>query len=288
MIKKLLLLVLFVCAPLPAAAAVLSLSAQPAALGVGDVVRVMLSVDSDEAVNAFSGSIIYPPALLQPVAVLDGSSIVSVWLTHPQLAAGSSVVPFAGLTAGGYSGKGGELFSIIFRVVAAGTPRLLVRDAQVLRNDGAGSAAKVTLAPLNVVAAALPQGGYVEQADTAAPEAFEAYLGTGAQVEGAQPYLVFSAQDKASGIDHYEFAQRRAVWFWSTLSWSRVESPLPLNVDLVDDVYIKAIDRAGNERMATFTHRHWLRPQEVLSIAGILIVLLLAYGIRRYLCSTTH
>lgn len=271
--KTLLTLLIFFLAPLTACAATLSLSATPAAIGVGDVVEITISVTSDIPVNTFAGSLVYSRNLT-PLSVSDGSSIISVWLAHPTV---SSPISFSGFTPGGYVGRNGKLFSMLFRVTSAGTASISVADTSILRNDGAGSAEPVKVAPLALSILKVPQGGYVTPEDTDPPEPFVLAIGTSSQPFDGQSYLVFSAVDKNSGIDHYEVAESRLPWFLP-LVWNDTGSPYLVNDQSgVSDIFIKAVDRAHNERITVFHRTHLLRPYEWVVLAMIMGVLCILY-----------
>lgn len=263
--------VLILSFPALASAATLSLSAQPATVGVGTVVRVTVSIDSVIPVNAFSGTLHFPPSLLAPIAVSDGDSIISMWITHPATTTGSVV--FAGATPGGFSGRNGRLFSVLFRTIAAGNAPLSLADTHVLRNDGAGTNEPATLVPADISIAQGSRAAFTEPADTAPPEPFMQYLGRSPQLFDDQYYLAFAAVDKESGIDHYEAAETRWPRWLVAPVWEKADSPYVIHDQyLTSDVLIKAVDRAGNERLSVFRRRHLMRPDEWLALCGILLV----------------
>lgn len=259
--------------PALASAATLTLVPVPTHIGIGDTVQVTLLIESQMPVNAFSGSLEYPFSM-EPLSISDGSSIVSIWIERPIVEAGR--IRFAGLTPGGFSGTGGKLFSVIFRATTPGTAIFSVSDTAVLRDDGAGSSEPTSASPLSLSVATEATGGFVAPADTEAPEPFTPQLEEDSALFGGESYLAFTASDKSSGIDHYEVAETRVPSFFAAwLHYQRAESPYVF-VDhyLTSDVYIKAVDRAGNERIAVFHRSHLLRPYEwaILCVTIILFV----------------
>ncbi|MDO8407622.1 MAG: cohesin domain-containing protein [bacterium] len=262
--------------PALTSAATLTLVPLPTHIGSGDSVQVTALIESQESVNAFSGSFEYPPSM-EPLSISDGSSIVSIWIERPTApAAGnmSGTIRFAGVTPGGFSGTGGKLFSVVFRATTPGIATFSISDVKVLRDDGAGSSEPTSASSLTLRVATVAMGGFVAPVDTEAPEPFTPQLGEGPAPVAGQAYLAFTAADKGSGTDHYEAAETRWPTWLAMLAWTRVDSPYTLRDQyLTSDMYIKAVDRAGNERIAVFHRSHLLRPYEWVILCAIIVVL---------------
>lgn len=268
--------------PATVSAATVSLHATPAIIGAGDTVRVDVLLDSAIPSNAFSGTISYSGVVLEPVSILDGNSIVSLWITRPTIPVADTRISFAGITPGGFSGTGGTLFSILFRAKAAGVANISVEGIEVLRNDGAGGEEPVTTKQLVLAIGQKSLGGYTEPSDAVPPEAFVAYESSDGELFDGKDYIVFTTVDKGSGVDYYSIAESRVPTFlhWLIpLSWSREESPyVRADQNFTSTIYIKAVDRAGNERLSVFPPRHLFTAYEV-ALLGILIgVVLLLRG----------
>jgi len=268
-------LICFFLLPITTSAATISLHATPESVGVGDRVLVSILLDSTIPANAFSGSILYPKTILEPIAINDGNSIISLWITHPVVLDGELPIAFAGITPGGFSGTGGALFSVLFRATATGTANVSIKDIEVLRNDGAGGREAVTIQPLSLSIGSSPSGGYTEPDDNTPPEAFTAYQNSDPQLFDGQNYLVFVAVDKSSGIDHYAIAESRVPAFLHSflpLSWDTATSPYVIrDKNLTSTVYIKAVDRAGNERVSVSPPKHLFSVYEKIALLIILI-----------------
>lgn len=269
------LLALLALAPIAVSAATISFRASPENVGVGDTMRVDALLDSAVPVNAFSGAISYPAAL-DPVAISDGNSLINAWITHPGIPArAGEPISFAGITPGGFSGDNGILFSVLFRATATGSGRISITDAEVLRNDGAGSEDPVTSRNLSIQVAPKSVGGYVEPADTVPPEPFIVSLGNDPELFSGHTYIVFTSSDKGSGIERYEVAESRLPPFMLKLfplSWSAATSPRALtDQNLTSTVYVKAVDRAGNERTSVLQPRRVFTAYEGAALLVILI-----------------
>lgn len=257
-----------------AGAATLTLHADPSVVAAGSTVLVTVSVDSDTPVNAFSGTLHFPNSLI-PVSTSDGDSIISAWITPPKVA--TTGISFAGIVPGGFAGRGGKLFSAVLRATAAGSVTVALSDVRVLRNDGAGTAEPTTATPLTLTVSKSTGSAYAAPADTAPPESFTPHIVPAGVLPGAQASVVFSTVDKGSGIGHYEVAETRLPGFLAPLRWERATSPFTLHDQyLTSDVYVKAVDRAGNARVAFVMRPHLLRPQEALA-GGILLVAVFAF-----------
>jgi hypothetical protein len=260
--KKIILLFLFL--PAVASAATVQLVEDPVSPGAGDIVEVRVLLDSNTPVNAFSGALRYPEGW-EVTGISDGGSIVSAWVERPAVQNGK--VEFAGVTAGGFAGRNGTLFAVELRA-RTGVARFALEGLTVLRNDGAGTPEPTEASPLSFVVSSVPTGSFTEPADANPPEPFDAYA---VDIDGSHA-LGFSAVDKGSGIDHYEISESRAPAWLVPQHWTVAASPYVFRDQYrTSDVYIKAIDRAGNTQI-TVVHREFvLRPIELL-VGCMLIV----------------
>lgn len=275
--------------PQAASAATLSFQAEPARIGVGDTVLVTLRLTSNQPVNAFSGTLRYSGAILVPQAVSDGNSFVNMWITRPTIREPGAPLTFAGITPGGFSGVNGVLFSVVFKASAAGTARVFLDDVDILRNDGAGSREPTDATPLTLSIGASSAGGYLEPADDIPPEPFIVYEGNDPSLFEGRAYLVFAAADKGSGISHYEVAESRIPRFLHSFfppAWKEAASPYEIaDRRLTDAIYVKAVDRAENERLAVFPPQRLFTAYEILAFLVILIATALLFqriGGRRF------
>lgn len=272
--------------PSAVSAATISFRATPERVGVGDIVRVDVLLDSAVPVNAFSGAVSYSTATLEPVAVSDGNSLINLWITHPDISANAGTpVAFAGITPGGFSGDNGILFSVLFKATTAGTGHISIEDAEVLRNDGAGGVEPTTVRAFTLFLVPESLGGYAEPTDTTPPESFVISLGNDPELFGGRSYIVFTAADKDSGIDSYAVAENRLPSFllsFFPLSWRAATSPYALaDQNLTSTIYVKATDRSGNERVSVFPPQHLFTPYENIVLLVILIGVVLLWHIRQ-------
>ena len=107
--------------------------------------------------------------------------------------------------------------------------------------------------------------------DKIPPEKFEVLIGERGEGEGLEYFAAFGTVDKTSGVEYYEVRSPGFLSsFFGTGEWKIAQSPYPLTEkELKDIIEVKAVDKAGNERIESFV------PQRAL-IIGILIKLLIA------------
>ncbi|MFY9461709.1 MAG: cohesin domain-containing protein [Candidatus Sungiibacteriota bacterium] len=254
---------------------------------VGEQFEVKIFINTpEESVNAFEGKITFPSDLIKVKEIRDGNSIVNFWIDKPK--AQNGAITFSGITPGGFQGNNGLLFSAVFETKSEGIARFEMNDAKVLRNDGIGSPAALTIAPLEMtisseVPAVSPAVTIVK--DTESPESFVPEISRDESIANGEWFVVFATQDKASGIDHYEVKESRQVILSLFRKWVTVASPYVLqDQELRSYVFVKAVDYAGNERIAKINPRNplgWYENYENWLI--IILGLVIAYAIKKFL-----
>ncbi len=119
-----------------------TLSANPSTgvytTGANFVVTVLVNTDS-KSINAAEGVLTYNPKELSVVSVNRGSSIFNLWVVEPTFSNTAGTINFSGGLPSGYTGSSGTVFSVTFRSLLAGTPRISFTGGSVLANDGQGS-----------------------------------------------------------------------------------------------------------------------------------------------------
>lgn len=220
---------------------------------VGDtfIVQVVLQSVSD-AVNALEGSVRFPSSVaLVDVRLRD--SLVPLWLSAPAVQE-EGRVHFAGVLPGGFTGDG-NMFTLVFKAVRAGNAQLSFgNDSVAYRNDGLGTPTALSLHTDAV--RIYDASGALRSADIApditAPDPFTPEVVSGTLFGFKGRTLVFTAQDGDSGIAGYEIARSYLGGAREdTLSWSPTNSPYSFaQGDSIRHLYVRAIDRAGNTRIA--------------------------------------
>ena len=260
-IQKCLMVIVLVFVATPVFAVNLFFGAKTNEVGVGQQFEVKIFVNtSEESVNAFEGKITFPSDLVKLKDIRDGNSIINFWIEKPK--AENNAIVFSGITPGGFQGDNGLLLSAIFEAKAEGIARFEINGARVLRNDGTGSPAVLTTTPFEMtiskkISAKTPS--ITEIQDTEPPESFVPEIAKHKTLFDGKWFLVFATQDKGSGIDHYEILESRiknyelkiGKWKLPLKKWKVAESPYLLkDQKLKSYIYVKAVDKAGNERIA--------------------------------------
>jgi len=120
-----------------------------------------------------------------------------------------------------------------------------------------------------------PKVTFRAMVDATAPEPFEAKVGRDPATMEGKYFLSFAANDKASGVDYYEVFEGRKERFKPEIVgvWKKAKSPYVLDDQSLDSVIrIKAVDRAGNERIEEIAPV--AKPLSVKLLAGLGVVIL--------------
>jgi len=142
-------------------AASLSLSPGTGVYTSGSTFTANVLVNSQgKPINAAEGTLSFNSRELTVVSVNRASSIFNLWVTEPTFSNSAGTISFSGGSPSGYTGSGGNIMSVTFRSVGAGSSRVSFSDGSVLANDGRGT---------NVLTA-MNGGNFTIQAASAAPE----------------------------------------------------------------------------------------------------------------------
>lgn len=252
-------------------------------LGVGDTARVEIFLDSPENVNALEGVIKFPTETLEVKDVNDGNSIVSFWITRPKAENGE--ISFAGAIPGGYPAFNGKLFSIEFLAKKTGKATIGIQNAQALLNDGKGTPAQLSLKTLVVNVSSKPTGAMTtEIQDITLPESFKPIIAKDPNLFDGKYFVSFSTQDKGSGIDYYEVVEGRGFFQPNPENWQRGDSPQVLrDQELRSWIFVKAVDKKGNERLAVLPPINIPIYQKLLTILIGPIVIVIILVLRGFL-----
>lgn len=258
------------------------LTADQSEVSVGQpfVVEIALFPDG-ESINAVAGEIILPESL-DLKRIKDGRSIINFWIERP--AARDRKIIFSGIIPGGFTGRNGLVFSLELEANIPGTATLRVREPKILRNDGAGSEAAVEILPISITV--IDRIGSAAETrspsiiDDVEPESFRPLLSQDPSLFNGDWFLVFLTQDKQSGVDYYEVREEI-----DGDVWLKTESPYRLrDQSLQSNIYVRAIDRAGNIRLETVILRSryfaWIYGV-ILTIASVFVIWLIVFIVRK-------
>jgi len=264
-------------------AAELKLIAPMQKFGVNQQFQVDLLLDTEgEEINAAEVKIFFPGELLEMKEIRDGNSIINFWIEKPRVVE-AGIIGFSGIIPGGYQETKGFVFSVVFRAKTSGNGAIEIRDAKVLLNDGKGTPVNVKISPFQFsisqeVPSVPPMVEIIK--DTDPPEDFKPEIAANHAIFNGKWFLVFATQDKGSGIDHYEICEGKR-------KCAIAESPYLLrNQDLDEEIVVKAVDKSGNERVATIPPQKplpWYKNYFVLAILIIIGLIIIGVILRKIL-----
>lgn len=264
------LLVSFSVLPAAAQAATFGFSTLGDA-AIGQFFEVSVFLNSDyERINAVQGSVIFPDNVLYLKEIHDGNSIVNLWVERPRLS-GPGKIFFSGIIPGGYMGVKGPLFSFIVKGNTEAKSLISLQDEKAFLNDGLGTAAKTKISNLSfTISEGLQTDNLVSPEDTVSPEPFSLFIDSDPSLFQGQWFLVFVTQDKGSGIGRYEVKEGSNPFIVA-------QSPYLLKYQSLDrNITVKAVDSAGNTRIASLSASH-PRPWYKEDIIWIIIILVIIF-----------
>ncbi len=127
--------------PGDANAATLYFSPSSGSHSIGGSFSVSVFVSSsDQAMNAASGIISFPPEKLQVLSISKIGSIMSLWVQEPSFSNAAGTINLEGVVLNpGFTGSSGKVITITFKVKSAGPTPLNFTSGSVLANDGNGT-----------------------------------------------------------------------------------------------------------------------------------------------------
>ena len=212
-------------------------------------------------INALEGVLILPESM-SVREIQTGNSVILMWVEKPHQT--GDTITFAGITPGGFEGAY-PVFTIHGAFTKEDIEQARFGSVVALKNDGTSGQVPVAMS-LSLVAF---------KSDAELPEEFTPTIASDPNIFDGKYFLVFATQDKGSGIDRYEAREGRWGWF------KEIESPYLLKHQKLNrDVYVKAIDKAGNERVAVVpsrVHSAWWGGYGLFAILIALVLVAFVY-----------
>ncbi len=268
---------------IPVDASVLKMSSDFTTLHVGDVFTVDITIDTQaEMLNAVETSIIFPSNLIAFESSDDGASIVSLWMHKPQFD-GSNTISLSGITPGGFSQKNAPLISLTFKVIDEGQGNIESTQSQLLLHDGLGTQDTVTQENVHIAVVSGESNIVMNTDDDESPEHFVPIIVQDRDMFDGAFALIFSTEDKGSGLDRYEVKEGLLGMYKIT------QSPYQLVHQSLDTALsVKAIDKNGNVRTEILYPQNlkpWYKdpflPGTIL-ISCVLISLIVGFCVRHF------
>ncbi len=270
-------LIYFLALTASAYAAELEIYSHKREVKVSEQFQVDVMINSEEAINAIEGRLLFPAAELKVVAVKDGDSVINFWLEKPSVSKEGGLI-FSGITPGGFSGPRQNIFSLVLEAKTTGTAEIYVDSLRALRNDG--EATEVDLIVESATVSIVPGDSRVRNfaaEDSDPPEDFALEITQSPHLFNNDYFLVFGAEDKGSGVSHYVLREFRFPFLALLTKFEMAESPYLLkDQELKSHIEVKAVDYKGNERKVVLLPTNALATQDYWPLA-VIIVLLIAF-----------
>lgn len=234
-------------------------------VSTGENIHVKLTLDSrEQSVNAVEGMIVFPADILSLEQTSQAGSILSFWVEPPREKQSGEIV-FSGISPGGYNGADGQVLAFDFLAQKNGIAQLDIENVKVLLNDGKGTELGTVVGVISIVVETKEVDTETEKQtssifnDNTPPESFTPAVSRHEDMFDGQWFVSFYARDDNLGIDHYEVIESTKQLNFDDfdkedsekIDWIEAESPnLLKDQNLRSHIYVKAIDRAGNEIIA--------------------------------------
>ena len=284
------LIVIIVFFPVFSLAAILYLEPAEGEYYQGDTFIVDLKIDVEkECVNAVKAELSFSQDVLKAVDFSQGKSILTIWLEDPEINQEKGLISFIAGIPGGFCGilagdigENNLLGQIIFQIKEANGEQFsaemkFLDSSQVLLNDGLATPAE--LKTKKAVFTILPEKTETPreewkkelEKDNIPPESFEIKISRDPDIFEGKYFIVFYTADKQTGVDYYEIKEGKR-------NWERGESPYLLKDQKLSGIIkVKAVDKAGNERIMVLEARYPIKWYEQ-SLAWIIIILGIVIG----------
>lgn len=267
----------------------------PQEIKQGESFEVNLFLDPQGfEINAVEGKIVLPQGF-EPVSVDTGNSLVSLWIERPEFKGFSEIV-FSGIIPGGYQGelsafwdgfRPGKIVGFVFDPQESGNFSLLSEDLKVFLNDGLGTKVDVASSGFQgLIKQGVSVSSLVSPIDETAPEFLNFQVLKDENLFDGQAVLIFSVQDKGSGVDYY-LVREQSPYFFDKLNlfhrkfFYEAESPYLLrDQDRRSLITLVAVDNAGNKSSVNIEPLEkitWYQDYSIWSIMflGIILVFFL-------------
>lgn len=251
----------------------------------GDTFIVQLKLSTaDNSINAVEGNLSFDNEKLEVQEISAGGSIFSLWPKPAAASNASGKISFVGGVMGGWRGANAEILKIIFLAKEAGPADInFENDSFLFLNDGNGTKTSYTIEPFELLILERPAGQAPKdewqpllKQDANPPESFDLIIDKSNSVFEGDYFVSFFTTDKESGVDHYEIKEGADGLFING------DSPYRLrDQSLRGIIQVKAVDKAGNERVTALQPLHPKKIYQKSWFWGLIIIMLAALYLGR-------
>ncbi len=271
----------------PATAAELFFDSRANEVGIGQEIEISLFLNTEnKKINAIEGEIIIPSDFVELKEIRYGNSIISLWLEEPFLTE-SGLIRFAGIIPGGLNDANSYLLSLVIESDQVSENIFDLKNLNILLHDGKGTPTPVKYERYKLLTVSeqkvLP---VINKIDKTKPEEFELTISRDIKIFNNDWFIIFAAQDKGVGIDYYLIQETRTGRL-SDEKWIKSVSPYKLiDQSKKSYIFVKAIDKAGNELSKTIAPEYKIKWWEdwynwVIIILGMILPLTVVYMLIR-------
>lgn len=282
--KILFILILLVLFPVKSNAALVTFGYETDIIQVGDILEVKIFLNTEgKQINAFKAAVKYSSNEFEFKKSSDANSAINFWVEEPGLVEDGNLV-FSGITPGGLNGRDIEILTLEFEVIKEGVGSINLENVNTLLHDGLGTSVETKTIPLslNILGQSTFSSAVTRYIDTEPPEAFTPVIVRDPDVFDGKNFLVFSTEDKGSGVDFYEVKEGEFS------SYEKATSPYEIkDQTLSKSIFVKAVDFEDNEYIAIIypqSNSPWYQTQMAkTAILVLCIVILLFLGRRAFI-----
>lgn len=228
---------------------------------IGEYVQVDLFLDTKNVeINALETAVVFPDDLLELADFSYGNSVINYWVEKPHQTDEHNKIFFSGITPGGFNEKDAYLISLIFKTKNTGRVEINFAQNKTLKNNGFGTEVFSSDKKLSFTIQTSLKGDDTENIyknlDNIPPEEFELFIYEDNNLFPNKKVVIFDTLDKDSGVSRYEVLEEKTGrllgWEFKIGRWTPASSPYILqDQKMHSNIYVKAIDRAGNERISS-------------------------------------
>lgn len=249
-------------------------AARAATVSIVPAGRDAFAIQLDTAgasVNTVALTLSFDPRTFSVSAVNDGGSVIDLWIAPPSFSNASGTIDLAGIVPGGIVTASGTIATVDFAPANGGSavlPGPTLATGTVLLNDGKGTPAPLSYMNSMLAPAASSSVPGIRSVDTVPPDPFVPKIASAPYLFGGSYFLVFSTTDRNAGISHYEVLEVPTNPAMHVRSgWVVAQSPYLLqDQTLSSNIYVRAVDTAGNFRVVEVPAEH---PYRAGTVAGV-------------------